>query len=436
LIAARRNLVIGGKVPLRITAFVYGVSSINKERGMPTEPAVHQASAAKQASAGRSGAPIELIVLHNSYLPAAEALAGYAAPEPGMAPHYHIARDGTIAQLVPEARAARHSGTTSWKRRSRNIDRISIGIALEGAPLAGLSDSQSAALRGLVAAIQQRHGLPADAVYLWAGEIDLAEGQSLLRPAMLPPPQPKGPVVLHADDTEPAQTPPGPSTPPATVPTGQPPAAGSGPFPIPNSGMLSHWPDYARAPEQVRQLIGQALRLLGTDPDVVGKVLTPAQRKSLGVSADIVCADGVLFSLQAAGLDLAWKVDDPSGGGKTGPRCANYYRPCAGNAGKLRDVTDEPPLPGDFFVFGKNDFSRDRGYHVDLYVGKLSGTDTSGRSYRPEQALDVVDTNMGDPENKPFPLTLIMTRKRGFPLVRRVRLLQLEQLYRSAGLIA
>lgn len=404
---------------------------------MPSELQIHQAPAAKQASASRSGAAVELIVLHNSYVPAAEALASYAAPKPAQAPHYHIARDGTITQLVPEARAARHSGTTSWKGRSRNIDRISVGIALEGAPLDGLSDPQAAALRGLVAAIQQRHSLPVDAVYLWAGEIDLAEGQSLLRPAMLPPPaQPKGPVVLHADDTAPAQTPPAPSSPTPATPAGQPPAAGGGPFPIPGSGMLSHWSDYARAPEQVRQLIGQALRLLGTDPDVVQKVLTPAQRKSLGVSADIVCADGVLFSLQAAGLDLAWKVDDPSGAGKTGPRCANYYRPCAGNAAKLRDVTGEPPLPGDIFVFGKDDFARDRGYHVDLYVGQLSGTDTSGRAYRPEQALDVVDTNMGDPENKPFPLNLIMTRKRGFAVVRRVRLLQLEQIYRGAGIIA
>jgi hypothetical protein len=200
--------------------------------------------------------------------------------------------------------------------------------------------------------------------------------------------------------------------------------------------MVSNWADYARAPEAARRLINQSLRLLGTDPDVVQKVLTPDQRKSLGVSADIVCADGVLFSLQAAGMDLNWKVDDPSGQGKTGPRCANYYRPCAGNAGKLRDVTNEPPLPGDVFVYGKGDFAHDRGYHVNMYIGPLSGTDASGRTYRPDQKFDVVDTNMGDPENKPFPLNLILTRKRGFPLVRRVRLLQLEQLYRSVGLIA
>jgi hypothetical protein len=60
------------------------------------------------------------------------------------------------------------------------------------------------------------------------------------------------------------------------------------------------------------------------------------------------------------------------------------------------------------------------------------------RAKRQSQKLKyrVVDTNMGDPENKPFPLNLIMTRKRGFAVVRRVRLLQLEQLYRSAGLIA
>ncbi len=418
---------------------------------MSNEPHAHQSAAAKTASASRAGAPIELIVLHNSYIPAGEALARYAAPGSTSAPHYHIARDGTITQLVPEVRAARHSGTTSWNKRSRNIDRISVGIAIEGAPLAGLTDAQIGPLHDLVGAIQQRHGLPADAFYLWAGDIDLAEGQSLLRPAALPAiPRPKGPVVLHADDTDAVATPaPAPASPPSSTPAGPPPAAetpapasppppvtGSGPFPIPNSGMVSHWADYGRAPDGARRLINQALRLLGTDPDVFQKVLSPEQRKSLGVSADIVCADGVLFSLQAAGMDLNWKVDDPSGAGKTGQRCANFYRPCAGNAGKLRDVTSEPPLPGDVFVYGKGDFAHDRGYHVNIYVGPLSGTDTSGRTYRPEQSLDVVDTNMGDPENKPFPLNLIMTRKRGFPLVRRVRLLQLEQLYRGAGLIA
>jgi hypothetical protein len=168
---------------------------------------------------------------------------------------------------------------------------------------------------------------------------------------------------------------------------------------------------------------------------VYTKVLSPAQRKQLGGGQDIVCADGVLFALRAAGLDVGWKVDDPSGQGKIWPRCANFYRPCAGNAGKLRDVTDEAPLPGDVFVFSKNDLARDRGYHVNIYVGPFSGTDTSGRTHPPERGYDVVDTNMGDPENKPFSINTIMTRRRGFPVVRRVRLLQLEQLYREAGLI-
>jgi hypothetical protein len=401
---------------------------------MSNDPHVHESAAAKTASASRAGAAIELIVLHNSYVPAAEVLEQYAASGSTSAPHYHIARDGTVTRLVPETRAAKHSGSTTWNKRSRNIDRISVGIALESAPLAGLSDAQIAPLRDLVGAIQQRYSLPENALYLWGGELDLADGQSLLRPATLPElPRPRGPVVLHAEDAgAPA---PAPASPP-TAETPAPPVAGSGPFPIPNSGMVSNWGDYGRAPEAVRLLINQSLRLLGRDPDVLAKVLTPEQRKSLGVSADIVCADGVLFALQAAGMDVSWRVDDPSGAGKTGPRCANYYRPCAGNAGKLRDVTGEPALPGDVFVYGHGDFSRDRGYHVNLYVGPFSGTDTSGRTYRPDQKLDVVDTNMGDPENKPFPLNLILTRRRGFELVRRVRLLQLEQLYRGAGMIA
>jgi len=409
---------------------------------MPNEPHVHQLSAAKTASTSRAEAPVELIVLHNSYLPAAEVLAGYAAPGSTSAPHYHIARDGTLTQLVAEERAARHSGTTSWRKRSRNIDRISVGVAIEGLPLAGLSDAQSVALRDLVGAIQQRHRLPADALYLWGGEFDPIAGQSLLRPAALPAlPRPKGPVVLHAEDTDVPATPASaPASPPASAPAPAsppaPPIDGSGPFPIPNSGMVSHWADYGRAPEAARLLINQALRLLGNDADVIQKVLTPAQHKTMGLSTDIVCADGVLFSLQAAGMDLNWKVDDPSGAGKLGPRCANFYRPCAGNATKLRDVSNEPPLPGDVFVYSKGDLIHDRGWHVNIYVGPLSGTDMSGSSFRLDQGFTVVDTNMGKPENKPFTLQAILANKRGYAQVHRVRLRQLEQLYRDAGLIA
>ena len=53
---------------------------------MPNEPHVQPSAAAKTASASRAGASVELIVLHNSYQPAGEALAQYAAPGATSAP--------------------------------------------------------------------------------------------------------------------------------------------------------------------------------------------------------------------------------------------------------------------------------------------------------------------------------------------------------------
>jgi len=163
---------------------------------MSESPEVHEHLAAQSASRPRKGAKVSLIVLHSEPRPAAEALAAYAAPDVQSAPHYYIDAAGAVAQLVAEARAARHSGTARLGRR-RNVDRISIGITVEGALGSAMPPAQAAALRHLVAQVRERHDLLADAALLrWspptAGALDGQLGPYAL-PA--PPPRPR-PIVL------------------------------------------------------------------------------------------------------------------------------------------------------------------------------------------------------------------------------------------------
>src|SRR5215217_4773440 len=105
---------------------------------------IRQAPSAPAASASRQGARVALIVIHDDPRPATQALAAAAAPDASQAPHYHIDAAGTITQLVPEQRAAHHIGRSLWEKRIRNIDRISIGVALEARAQAGYAARQLA----------------------------------------------------------------------------------------------------------------------------------------------------------------------------------------------------------------------------------------------------------------------------------------------------
>ena len=76
--------------------------------------------------------PIELIILHatvGEFGGAVNWLCTGKRPDPTSA-HYVIAKDGRIAQLVPEHDIAWHAGTSSWKGKI-GINFRSIGIELE-----------------------------------------------------------------------------------------------------------------------------------------------------------------------------------------------------------------------------------------------------------------------------------------------------------------
>ncbi len=174
---------------------------------MITSPAIQRREAPSSATESRRGMAIALIVFHYVPIPAEQAIARFTASANTRSPHYHVAIDGTITQLVDEARAARHSGLAKLGR-IRNIDRISIGVAIEGAPRAERPPEQVIALRDLTLSIQHRYNLLAEAALLSWSPPRSGMVYGTLSPFRLPPAPAAPPTALlgiPALDTTPEQ---------------------------------------------------------------------------------------------------------------------------------------------------------------------------------------------------------------------------------------
>jgi N-acetylmuramoyl-L-alanine amidase len=77
-----------------------------------------------------AGAPIDMLVLHYTGMMSAEAaLDRLCDPEAKVSSHYVVEDDGTVWQLVDEARRAHHAGISFW-RGQRNLNDRSIGIEI------------------------------------------------------------------------------------------------------------------------------------------------------------------------------------------------------------------------------------------------------------------------------------------------------------------
>lgn len=82
----------------------------------------------------RNGAHISMIVLHATVGSYASALAWLCNPASKVSSHYLIRKDGHIAQLVPDDRAAWHAGASAHDgMTSAQIRNSSLGIELENA---------------------------------------------------------------------------------------------------------------------------------------------------------------------------------------------------------------------------------------------------------------------------------------------------------------
>ncbi|MEF3274724.1 MAG: peptidoglycan recognition protein family protein [Chloroflexus sp.] len=122
----------------------------------------------------RDSEPVSMVVLHAIPGPVAQTIAAMTDFNARFATHYLIGLDGRIYQLVDEAKAAWHAGFATGKGTRYNLNRISIGIALErpvGWPTAqdaGNTDAQVRALRWLLRQLDARYRLDPDAIVLWS----------------------------------------------------------------------------------------------------------------------------------------------------------------------------------------------------------------------------------------------------------------------------
>lgn len=111
-----------------------------------------------------AGAVIDCLVLHDTEGEGAGALAWLTDPASGVSCHYLIDRDGTVSQLVPDARRAWHAGESSLYGRG-DVNSWSLGIELvdtdDHTPYPA---PQWAALVALVATLCQRYAIPLNRV--------------------------------------------------------------------------------------------------------------------------------------------------------------------------------------------------------------------------------------------------------------------------------
>lgn len=113
----------------------------------------------------RDGHRVELVVLHYTAMPDAEAaLSRMCDPECEVSSHYLIGRDGAVTRLVPETHRAWHAGEGKWADLE-DVNSRSIGIELDNDGASSFPEDQMAALETLLADILERHGLePKDVI--------------------------------------------------------------------------------------------------------------------------------------------------------------------------------------------------------------------------------------------------------------------------------
>jgi N-acetylmuramoyl-L-alanine amidase len=102
-----------------------------------------------------------MLVLHTAGMPATRAaLDALCAPAADVTPHYVVAEDGLIWQLVQEQMAAWHAGEACW-RGQRDVDARSIGVGVTGTrDRDQLPVLQVAGLAELCLDILARHPIP------------------------------------------------------------------------------------------------------------------------------------------------------------------------------------------------------------------------------------------------------------------------------------
>lgn len=124
----------------------------------------------------RDGARPELIVLHYTAMPTAQAaLRRLSDPEAEVSAHYLIGRCGQIWQMVEEDKRAWHAGAGSWGGQG-DVNSRSIGIELSNSGAEPFSELLMSSLEALLRDLMARWNIPPEGVI---GHSDMAPGRKI-----------------------------------------------------------------------------------------------------------------------------------------------------------------------------------------------------------------------------------------------------------------
>lgn len=164
-------------------------SSVNKDEPQQEEPSSAKSTEGSQAKSfaikgnlvsfgheSASGRKIDTIVLHSSYSPSGDPYSvsavmniwkGYS-----VAPHYMVARDGAVYQLVADKDIAYHAGESEMKDGRKNVNDFSIGIEILNTKDDEYTKAQYQAIKDLIAYLKSKH-----AIKYVVGHDDIAPGR-------------------------------------------------------------------------------------------------------------------------------------------------------------------------------------------------------------------------------------------------------------------
>ena len=123
-----------------------------------------------------SGRKIDTVVLHSSYNPNGDPYSVNAVrgiwQSYGVAPHYMVARDGTVYQLVADKDIAYHAGESTMKDGRKNVNDFSIGVEILNTKDDEYTKAQYQAVKDLIAYLKGKHSIK----YV-VGHDDIAPGR-------------------------------------------------------------------------------------------------------------------------------------------------------------------------------------------------------------------------------------------------------------------
>jgi N-acetylmuramoyl-L-alanine amidase len=123
-----------------------------------------------------SGRKIDTVVLHSSYNPSGDPYSVSTVKSIwqsyGVAPHYMVARDGTVYRLVADKDIAYHAGESTMKDGRKNVNDFSIGVEILNTKDDEYTKAQYQAVKDLIAYLKDNHSIKSV-----VGHDDIAPGR-------------------------------------------------------------------------------------------------------------------------------------------------------------------------------------------------------------------------------------------------------------------